>query len=102
MSEPQSQPVSPHGRHEQWGKQPTDASEKRFLEGPRTRSYELARLMRIVLEFFRGFRALHFVGPCVTVFGSARFKDDHQYYGLARETAKLIAQSGFTIMTGGG
>lgn len=50
----------------------------------------------------RGFRALHFVGPCVTVFGSARFSEDHPYYRLARETGKRLALMGFTVMTGGG
>lgn len=50
----------------------------------------------------RGFRALHFAGPCVTVFGSARFADGHPHYNLARETAAAIARDGWTIMTGGG
>jgi uncharacterized protein (TIGR00730 family) len=50
----------------------------------------------------RGFRALHFVGPCVTVFGSARFKEDHAYYGLGREIGRELARAGFTVMTGGG
>jgi uncharacterized protein (TIGR00730 family) len=59
-------------------------------------------LLRIFREFFRGFRKLHFVGPCVTVFGSARFKEDHPYYGLAREVGAAISQLGFTVMTGGG
>ena len=45
---------------------------------------------------------LHFVGPCVTVFGSARFKEDHPYYALARELGGKLAQAGFTVMTGGG
>ena len=59
--------------------------EIRFLEGPQTRSFELARAVRIFLEFMRGFRALHYVGPCVTVLGSARFKADHPYYDMARD-----------------
>jgi len=50
----------------------------------------------------RGFRALHFVGPCVTVFGSARFPEDHPYYALAREVGGRLARMGFTVMTGGG
>jgi uncharacterized protein (TIGR00730 family) len=50
----------------------------------------------------RGFRALHFVGPCVTVFGSARFKVDHPYYELAREVGARLARRGFAVMTGGG
>jgi hypothetical protein len=58
--------------------------------------------VRIFFEFLRGFRALHFVGPCVTVFGSARFPDGHPYYELAREMGRSLARAGFTVMTGGG
>jgi uncharacterized protein (TIGR00730 family) len=53
-------------------------------------------------EFLRGFRTLHFVGPCVTVFGSARFPEDHPYYQLTRRVGGQLAQMGFTVMTGGG
>ena len=59
-------------------------------------------MLRISWEFIRGFRTLHFVGPCVTVFGSARFAEDHPYYGLARRTGALLARAGLTVMTGGG
>ena len=54
------------------------------------------------MEFIRGFRGLHFVGPSVTLFGSARFKEDSPYYGLGRQIARRLAESGFTIITGGG
>jgi uncharacterized protein (TIGR00730 family) len=57
---------------------------------------------RIFVECIRGFRRLHFVGPCVTVFGSARFKEDHPYYAMARELGGKLAGAGFTVMTGGG
>lgn len=53
-------------------------------------------------EFIRGFRTLHFVGPCVTVFGSARFHEDHPYYQLTRRVGAHLARIGFTVMTGGG
>jgi len=75
---------------------------RRFLQGPQPRGAELLRAARIFVEFVRGFRALHFIGPCVTVFGSARFKEDHRYYGLAREVGRELARAGFTVMTGGG
>jgi uncharacterized protein (TIGR00730 family) len=75
---------------------------RRFLQGPQPRRKELARAVRIFIEFIRGFRALHFVGPCVTVFGSARFKEDHPYYALGREVGRALARAGFTVMTGGG
>ena len=55
-----------------------------------------------MFEFIRGFRALHFVGPCVTVFGSARFKADHPYYEIGRQVGRELARAGFTVMTGGG
>ena len=74
----------------------------RFLDGPRRRWEELRRVIRIAVECIRGFRALHFVGPCVTVFGSARFKEDHPYYAMARDVAGRIGKLGLTIMTGGG
>ncbi len=74
----------------------------RFLDGPRRRLEELARLVRVMLEFIRGFRALHFVGPCVSVFGSARFAADHRYYQLAQTVSARVSQLGFTVMTGGG
>ncbi len=73
-----------------------------FLEGPRGRPRELATVLRIVAELLRGFRALHFVGPCVTVFGSARFTEEHPYYEVARAAGRRLAQMGFTVMTGGG
>jgi uncharacterized protein (TIGR00730 family) len=76
--------------------------ESRFLEGPHSRSYEFFFSLRVLLEFIKGFRALHFVGPCITVFGSARFKEDHPYYKQAYEIGKRIGKSGITVMTGGG
>ncbi|MBI1761997.1 MAG: TIGR00730 family Rossman fold protein [Acidobacteria bacterium] len=73
-----------------------------LLEGPKSRSSELWMILRILSEFIRGFRVLHFVGPCVTVFGSARFKEEHRYYQLARAVGGALVQQGFTVMTGGG
>lgn len=79
-----------------------NGSDRYFLEGPKSRSSETMMLFRIVAEFLRGFRHLHFIGPSVTVFGSARFKEDHPYYQLAREVGAALANQGFTVMTGGG
>jgi uncharacterized protein (TIGR00730 family) len=75
---------------------------QRFLEGPQARRSELWRAIAIFAELIRGFRALHFVGPCVTVFGSARLKPDDPYCLLAREIGAGLARLGFTVMTGGG
>src|SRR5690554_6378431 len=74
----------------------------RFLQGPAPRRFEFMRLFRISWEFLQGFRKFHFVGPCVTVFGSARFDDDHRYYQLARNVSAEIAKLGLSIMTGSG
>ncbi|MGE5214401.1 MAG: TIGR00730 family Rossman fold protein [Nitrospirota bacterium] len=80
---------------------PTLADEV-FLEQPRSRVREFITLTRVMRDFIRGFRVLHFVGPCVTVFGSARIKSGSAYYELARKMGAAIAQLGFTVMTGGG
>jgi hypothetical protein len=71
-----------------------------LLEGPHSRSRELLLVLRAVVDFLRGFRTLHFVGPCVPVFGSARFSEGHPYYALGREVGRRIAALGFTVMTG--
>ena len=77
-------------------------SERLFLEGPHDRWWELLRILRIGWEFLRGFRKLHFVGPCVTVFGSARVVETDPHYELARSVGRGLALAGFTVMTGGG
>jgi len=73
-----------------------------YLEGPKSRGYELGFAYRVFSQFITGFRKLHFAGPCVTVFGSARFKEDNPYYESAFQFGKRIAAMGFTTMTGGG
>ncbi len=73
-----------------------------MLEGPHSRLDEFLTLFRVMADFLRGFRVLHFVGPCVTVFGSARIKAGSPYYELARAMGAGIVRLGFTVMTGGG
>jgi uncharacterized protein (TIGR00730 family) len=73
-----------------------------MLQGPHSRFDEFCTLIHVMADFLRGFRVLHFVGPCVTVFGSARIKDSSSDYELAREMGAGIARLGFTVMTGGG
>ncbi len=78
-------------------------NEEVWLDGPKSRSFELMFLFRVIWQFIKGFRALHFVGPCVTVFGSARFREGHPYYEAARRIGGLIASDlGLAVMTGGG
>ena len=67
-----------------------------------SRFQEFIRVVRIALEFIRGFRTLHFIGPAITVFGSARFKSDHPFYKLAETIGATIAREGYTVITGGG
>src|ERR1700746_626982 len=81
---------------------PPERADEIFLEGPRTRFAEFCTLLKVMRDFLRGFRALHFVGPCVTVFGSARIKPDDPHYELALNMGAAIAQLGFPVMTGGG
>ena len=78
------------------------ALEIEFLDGPRSRWKDLKFVIKVAWEFVKGFRALHFSGPCVAVFGSARYKEDHEYYQLTRKLSGEIAKLGYTIMTGGG
>lgn len=76
--------------------------EYQYLEGPDSRSSEFLFTVKVFFQFIKGFRSLHFLGPCITVFGSARFKEGHPHYEKARAVGKAIAEMGFTTMTGGG
>jgi uncharacterized protein (TIGR00730 family) len=73
-----------------------------MLEGPHNRFTELIFGFRVLLQFLKGFRKLHFVGPCLTIFGSARYKPGHMYYEQAREMGARVSDLGFTVLTGGG
>jgi uncharacterized protein (TIGR00730 family) len=77
-------------------------AEKHFLTGRQQRAQELESAVRYFLEFIHGFESLDLEHPCVTVFGSARFTEEHEYYGLARETGQALAGAGYGVMTGGG
>lgn len=77
-------------------------SEKLFLEGRHGRGFEFLKAFKIFREYIKGFRSLHFVGPCITVFGSARFPENHPYYKLARDIGHEIAKRDFAVITGGG
>jgi uncharacterized protein (TIGR00730 family) len=85
-----------------WPTSTPDSSERLLLQGPHPRRHELRQALRIFAECIRGFRTLHFVGPCVTVFGSARFDASHPYYALGEEIGAKLAEIGITVMTGGG
>lgn len=85
-----------------WDAGAAPPDEVRFLQGPQPRGFEFGKAVGIFCELMRGFRSFHFLGPCVTVFGSARFGESHQEYAVAREVGARLARAGFTVMTGGG
>jgi len=78
------------------------AKEPVYLEGPKSRGYELRFAWKVFTQFIKGFRTLHFVGPCITVFGSARFREGDPHYESAREFGRRIAAAGLSTLTGGG
>jgi uncharacterized protein (TIGR00730 family) len=63
---------------------------------------ETWRIFRIMAEFVDGFETLSRVGPCITIFGSARTREDHRYYAVAQETARRAVEKGYGVITGGG
>ena len=77
-------------------------SETQYLDGPNSRGSEFTFIFRVMMQLLKGFRKLHFVGPCITVFGSARTEECNEDYKLAMGVGKEIAKMGFTTMTGGG
>ena len=77
-------------------------AEKIFLKGRQGRGEDLESAVRYFLEFLKGFEFMEAGGPCVTIFGSARFKEGHPHYELARELGGALARAGYSVMTGGG
>ncbi len=65
-------------------------------------SNETWRIFQIMAEFVRGTEQLSNIAPAVTVFGSARFPADNQYYQLAEKIGFALSEAGFTVVTGGG
>jgi uncharacterized protein (TIGR00730 family) len=77
-------------------------ADRQLLESSLGRAANIEHAVRVFLEFLKGYQALDFQGPCVTVFGSARFRPDHPYYKMARKLGAALAKKGFIVMTGGG
>lgn len=77
-------------------------AEKLFLKGRRSRGADLESAVKIFLEFLHGFESFDFEQSCVTVFGSARFREGNEYYELAREMGAGLAEAGYAVLTGGG
>ncbi len=60
------------------------------------------QIFKVMAEFVEGFEKLAKIGPCVSIFGSARTKPDHVYYKLGEEIAEKLTRKGYGIITGGG
>ena len=79
-----------------------EGAEKLFLSGRRHREADLASAVRFFLEFLEAFERFETTQPCVTVFGSSRYSEDHPHYQRAREIGAALARAGYAVMTGGG
>ncbi|MDD2635896.1 MAG: TIGR00730 family Rossman fold protein [Bacteroidales bacterium] len=66
------------------------------------RSNDSWSIFKIMGEFVNGYEHFAKIGPCVSIFGSARTKPEHKYYKMATETAYLLTQKGYGVITGGG
>ena len=86
-------------------RQPHTTQDEQLLESPRTDEFthtDTWRVFRIMGEFVEGFDELASLTRGISIFGSARSKRDDPYYQAAQETAALLAQKGFAVITGGG
>ena len=77
-------------------------AEEALLRGSDDLLVDFDRAVKVFKEFVSGCRGLYDIGPAVTVFGSARFSEDHHYYQMAVELGYQLAKAGFAVMTGGG
>jgi uncharacterized protein (TIGR00730 family) len=73
--------------------------QRRWAESKAHSSWQIFKIMA---EFVDGFEALSRIGPCISIFGSARTQPEHPYYQLTVEIAKQLAQEGFGVISGGG
>ena len=59
-------------------------------------------IFKIIAEFVEGYERMAKIGPCISVFGSARTKPDNPYYDMAVRVSELLAEGGYGVITGGG
>ncbi|MFI5131468.1 MAG: TIGR00730 family Rossman fold protein [Chitinophagales bacterium] len=78
------------------------SNDKNFFEPDRSLADEMRDSHKALSDLWQGISAFENIKNCVTVYGSARFKEGHRYYELARSIGKALAENGFTVMTGGG
>ncbi len=74
----------------------------RMRDWTETKAHSSWQIFKIMAEFVQGFEMLAKIGPCISIFGSARTPPGHKYYELAVDIAKRLAEEGFGIITGGG
>ena len=77
-------------------------ADEALLHGADDLLVDFDRAVRVFNEFVAGCRGLYDIGPAIAIFGSARFKEDHHYYQMARELGRELAEKGFAVITGGG
>ena len=85
-----------------WGKRSPSKSEHDLLAHARSHFSDGLRAVKIFGECIKGFHKFRHIGPCVTVFGSARFEEGHEYYEMAHDIGRRIVGLNYTVMTGGG
>lgn len=74
----------------------------RLRDWTESKAHSSWQIFKIMAEFVEGFDKLSKIGPCVSIFGSARTKPDHKYYALTVEIAQKLSEIGFGIISGGG
>lgn len=77
-------------------------SNLRMRDWAETRAHSSWQIFKIMAEFVQGFEVLSRIGPCISIFGSARTQPDNKYYELTVEIAQKLSKEGFGIITGGG
>ncbi len=77
-------------------------TELKMRDWTETKAHSSWQIFKIMAEFVQGFETLAKIGPCISIFGSARTKPGHKYYELAVDIARRLAEEGFGIITGGG
>lgn len=78
------------------------SNDKNFFNEGRTIADEIRDTHKAMSDLWQGVSTFANIHNCVTVYGSARFKEGHEYYELARSMAKALAENGYSVMTGGG
>ena len=76
--------------------------ERRNKKWNETKTNDSWSIFKIMGEFVEGYEKLSAIGPCISIFGSARTKPDHKYYKLAEDISEAIVERGYGVITGGG